>query len=130
MAMNPKIVVFDEPIAGLDPIGRKNVIKMIEQYRNANNATVLIISHNMEDMAQIADKLLVMSKGNLVKFDTTSNVFSDYESLKEIGLNVPTVTNVFNILKSKGLPIKYPILTINDAVKCLLELKNGGSTNA
>ena len=130
MAMNPKIVVFDEPIAGLDPMGRKKVIKMIEQYRNANNATVLIISHNMEDMAQIADKLLVMNKGNLVKFDTTVNVFSDSEFLKSIGLSIPTVTDVFNILKESGIPVENPVLTIQDAVKVMLSLKNGGSVNA
>ena len=130
MAMNPKIVVFDEPIAGLDPMGRKKVVKMIEQYRSANNATVLIISHNMEDMAQIADKLLVMNKGNLVKFDTTVNVFSDSEFLKSIGLNIPTVTDVFNILKQKGIPVKNPVLTIEDAVKVMCDLKNGGNANA
>ena len=130
MAMNPKVVVFDEPIAGLDPMGRKKVIKMIEQYRIANNATVLIISHNMEDMAQIADKLLVMNKGNLVKFDTTVNVFSDSGFLKDIGLNVPTVTEVFDRLKKNGIPINRPVLTIDDAVKVLCALKDGGKTYA
>ena len=130
MAMNPKIVVFDEPIAGLDPMGRKKVIRMIEQYRNANNATVLIISHNMEDMAQIADKLLVMNKGKLVKFDTTVNVFSDSDFLKSIGLNIPTVTDVFNILKEKGVPVKNPVLTIEDAVNVMLSLRNGGNDDA
>ena len=130
MAMNPKIVVFDEPIAGLDPMGRKKVIKMIEQYRNANNATVLIISHNMEDMAQIADKLLVMNKGNLVKFDTTVSVFSDSEFLKSIGLNIPAVTDVFNILKEKGIQFESPVLTIEDAVKVMCAFKDGGNVNA
>ncbi len=123
MAMNPEIIIFDEPIAGLDPQGRKNIIKMIEDYRNAFNATVFIISHNMEDMANLADKLIVMNKGKLVKFDTTENVFKDAEFLKGIGLNVPIVTEIFELLRQKGIKTEENILTVDGAVKCLLKLK-------
>jgi len=126
MAMNPKVIIFDEPIAGLDPIGRKSVIKMIEDYRKRYNATVIIISHNMEDMAQLADKLLVMNKGKLIKFDTVANVFGDDQTLKSIGLNVPIVTKVFSNLKEKGFPVSKKIFTIEDAVSYLLELKERG----
>ncbi len=130
MAMKPDIIVFDEPIAGLDPLGRKMVIKMIEDYRVANNATVLIISHNMEDMAALADKLLVMNKGELVKFDTTENVFADIEFLQSIGLNVPIVTQVFNSLKQKGIDVPKNILTVDDAVNFLSKARKGGGINA
>ncbi len=130
MAMKPQIIIFDEPIAGLDPIGRKSIISMIENYRNAYDATVLIISHNMEDMALLADKLLVMNKGSLVKFDKTENVFSDYDLLKSIGLNVPTVTKIMHLISESGIKIKKDIFTVEDAVDCLLELKRGGNKNA
>jgi len=123
MAMHPKILILDEPIAGLDPQGRKDVISMIENYRLAFNATVFIISHNMEDMANLADKLIVMNKGRLVRFDTTENVFADGQFLKSIGLNVPCVTDVFEILKKKGLKIDKNVFRIEDAVKYLLALK-------
>ena len=101
MAMQPEIIVFDEPVAGLDPRGRADVVQMISDYRNKYNATVLIISHNMEDMALIADRLIVMNKGEMVLFDTTENVFKQYELLKSIGLNVPMVTQVMLSLKEK-----------------------------
>ena len=101
MAMQPEIIVFDEPVAGLDPRGRADVIKMISDYRNKYNATVLIISHNMEDMALIADKLIVMNKGEMVLFDKTESVFKEYGLLKSIGLNVPMVTQVMLSLKEK-----------------------------
>jgi len=130
MALQPKVIVFDEPIAGLDPMGRKAVIKMIEDYRKAFNATVLIISHNMEDMAVLADKILVMNSGKLVMFDKTENVFNNKQTLKEIGLNVPIITNVFDKLKSMGVPIDKNILTVEDGVSYLLKLKKEGKINA
>ena len=130
MAMRPDIIVFDEPVAGLDPMGRNEIIKIIRDYRDAYNATVLIVSHNMEDMALLADKLLVMNKGTVAKFDTTENVFKDYELLKSIGLSVPSVTEIFYLIKKSGIDIDNNILTVSDAVNCLKALKNGGSKNA
>lgn len=126
MAMRPKVIVFDEPIAGLDPKGRQDVIKMISDYRNAYDATVIIISHNMEDMAVLTDKLIVLNNGNLVMFDETAKVFARADELKKIGLNVPIVTQVMAKLKSKGIDIPDNILTVNDAVKVLLNLGKGG----
>ncbi len=129
MAMRPKVIVFDEPIAGLDPKGRQDVIKMISDYRNAYDATVIIISHNMEDMAVLTDKLIVLNKGNLVMFDETAKVFARADELKKIGLNVPIVTQVMAKLKSKGIDIPDNILTVNDAVKVLLNLGKGGDAH-
>jgi len=130
MAMQPKIIVFDEPIAGLDPMGRKNVIEMIENYRKAFNATVIIISHNMEDMAVLADKLLVMNNGKMEMFDTTENVFKNKELLRNIGLNVPIITQIFEHLKELGLKIDTDIFTIDDGVSRLLNYQKEENNNA
>ncbi len=125
MAMRPEIIVFDEPTAGLDPRGRQEIIKVINEYRRAFNATVIIISHSMEDMAQMADKLLVMSNGEVVMFSETENVFLQGEKLREIGLNVPIVTRVFDILRQKGLDVPNDVFTVDRAVAVLKELKAG-----
>lgn len=123
MAMQPEIIVFDEPVAGLDPKGRNAVIKMIADYRSRYNATVIIISHNMEDMALLADKLIVMNKGEMLLFDTTENVFKQHDLLQSIGLNVPMVTQVMLLLKEKGIDIPDNIFTVDSAVQYLLSLK-------
>ncbi len=130
MAMKPEIIIFDEPVAGLDPRGRNDVIKMINDYSKKYGATVLIISHNMEDMALIADKLIVMNKGELALFDTTENVFSKYEFLKSIGLNVPMVTQLMFSLKEKGLDLPDNIFTVDSAADYLLNLVKGGNRDA
>ena len=130
MAMQPKIIVFDEPVAGLDPKGRADVIRMIADYRAKYNATVVIISHNMEDMALIADKLIVMNKGEMVLFDKTENVFKNHDFLKSIGLNVPMVTQIMLELKQMGMDIPDDIFTIERAVDFLLNTAKGGNDNA
>ena len=129
LAMEPKVVVFDEPTAGLDPRGRETVMEIIKDYRKAFDATVIIISHSMEDMAVIADKLLVMNKGKLFKFDTVEKVFGCYEELKSIGLNVPIVTRVFRALREKGVDIDTDVFTVEKAVEALKRMKEG-SRNA
>ncbi len=129
MAMRPKIIVFDEPTAGLDPKGRQDIMEIIYKYRKATNATVIIISHSMEDMAILADKLLVMNMGRLVMFDTTENVFKNGDKLREMGLNVPIVTRVFDILRQKGLELPNDVFTVKRAVEVLKKLK-GGERNA
>lgn len=130
LAMRPEIIVFDEPVAGLDPQGRSNVIEMIRNYRAAYGATVIIISHNMEDMAVLADKLLVMSKGKCVMFDTAENVFSRGDELKAIGLSVPMITEVMFALKRRGIDVPDNIFTVDAAVKYLSSLFKGGAENA
>ncbi len=125
MAMRPEVIVFDEPTAGLDPKGRENVIKIIKDYREATGATVIIISHSMEDMAVLADKLLVMNKGNLCMFDTVEKVFSRGNELRSIGLNVPIVTRVFAELKAMGIDVNENIFTVEAAVNELKRIKAG-----
>ncbi len=125
MAMRPEVIVFDEPTAGLDPKGRENVIKIIKDYRKAYVATVIIISHSMEDMAVLADRLLVMNKGNLYMLDTTQNVFKEKEALRAVGLEVPIVARVFSALKARGISVDENIFTVRDAVEELKRLKAG-----
>ncbi|MBE6797957.1 MAG: energy-coupling factor transporter ATPase [Ruminococcaceae bacterium] len=128
LAMNPEIIVFDEPTAGLDPSGRQMVIDIIKNYRDTYNAAVIIVSHSMEDMAVLADKILVMNSGKVAMFDTPQNVFSRNEELKQIGLSVPAVTKVCEILREKGIDLPKSIITVSDAVQHLLKLKQGGGT--
>ena len=125
MAMKPQVIVFDEPTAGLDPKGREEVMKIIRSYRAAPDATVVIISHSMEDMAALADKVLVMNNGKLFMFDTVENVFSHREELRSIGLNVPIVTQVFEELKNLGIFVKKMPLTVEEAVEVLKKIKAG-----
>lgn len=121
MAMRPQVIIFDEPIAGLDPMGRSNVLKMIKDYLTAYNATVIIISHNMEDMALIADRLIVMNDGKLIAFDDTDKIFLQPQMLREAGLNVPIVTRVFETLKAKGYNVPDNIFTVERAVEYLMK---------
>lgn len=129
MAMKPQVIVFDEPTAGLDPKGRENVMEIIRNYRKATNATVVIISHSMEDVASLVDRVLVMNKGKLVMFDTVEKVFSDSEALKEIGLNVPIVTLVLSELEKMGVTIPKKAFTVESAVE-ILKLIRDGDCNA
>lgn len=129
MAMKPQVIVFDEPTAGLDPKGREDVATIIQNYRKAADATVIIISHSMEDMAEVADKILVMNEGKLAFFDTPKEVFGREKELSQMGLNVPIVTRVFGELEKMGINIPYKPLTVNEAVKLLKSLK-GGNGNA
>ncbi|MEE1238642.1 MAG: energy-coupling factor transporter ATPase [Acutalibacteraceae bacterium] len=129
MAMRPEVIVFDEPTAGLDPKGRENVMEIIGDYRNATGATVIIISHSMEDMALIADRLIVMNNGKLEMFDTVENVFKNGDRLRAIGLNVPIVTRVFDELKAAGISVPDDVFTVSRAVEVLKQIKAGG-TNA
>ncbi len=125
LAMKPQVIVFDEPTAGLDPKGREDVMQIISEYRKATGATVVIISHSMEDMAQLADRILVMNKGKVFKFGTVSEVFSNEAELQKIGLNVPIVTRVLLKLKEMGVNIDTNIYTTEKAVEEIKRLKEG-----
>lgn len=127
MAMGPQIIIFDEPTAGLDPRGREDVMQIIKDYRKATGATVIIISHSMEDIAAFADRILVMNKGTLQMFDTVEKVFGNAEKLREIGLNVPIVTQVFAELRALGADVPENVFTVEQAVNALKTLKEGKS---
>lgn len=125
LAMQPEVIVFDEPTAGLDPKGRNQIIDIIKDYRDRFNATVVIISHSMEDMALLADKLLVMNKGEKYMFGTPKEIFANREKLLNCGLDVPMVTSVILLLREKGIDLPIDIITVEEAAKAILKLKRG-----
>ena len=125
LAMRPDGLVLDEPTAGLDPQGRKTVMDLIERYRCETRAAVIFVSHSMEHIASIADRVLVMNQGKVELFDTVPNVFSQYARLKELGLNIPAVTEIFLRLKEQGIDVGKGIYTVDDGVKALSQLCQG-----
>ena len=122
MAMQPEILILDEPSAGLDPKGRKVISEMIEQYRKNTGSTVIVVSHSMADVAESADKVLVMNRGKVEYFASVDEVFSNAEHLVEIGLNVPEITKVFLALKKQGYDVRTDIYSVNEAKAELLRL--------
>ncbi len=122
MAMNPDVLVLDEPTAGLDPRGREQILSRITQWKRETGATVMLVSHSMEDVADIADKVLVMNGGKLAFYDRTEAIFSQAEALERIGLSVPSVTRIFMELRRRGYPIGGNAFTVEQAVARLLPL--------
>lgn len=122
MAMKPKVLILDEPTAGLDPKGRKTVEGMIENYRQATKSTVIIVSHSMEDVARCASRVIVMNKGRVEMFDKVSKVFANIERLVEIGLDAPSITKIFLDLKNRGYDVRTDIYTLEKAKEELLRL--------
>ncbi len=122
MAMEPEILILDEPSAGLDPRGRDMIAEMISSYRKTTGSTVIIVSHSMEDVAKSADKVLVMNKSEVEMFGTVNEVFSKVERLADIGLNLPQLTQIFLNLKHNGLAVRTDIYTIKNAEVELLRL--------
>ena len=126
MAMEPEILILDEPCAGLDPKGRDTVLGLIQQYQKNTDSTVLVVSHSMEDISKIASKVLVMNKGQLAYYDSVDEVFSHSEELREMGLNIPEITQIFIGLKEAGYDVDVNIYTHEKAKAELLKLLKGG----
>ena len=122
IAMRPRVLILDEPTAGLDPVGRNRILEMLKNYRQEHNTTVILVSHSMEDVAQVADKALVMNKGEVFMYDTVEKVFSHGEELEKIGLNVPYVTKIFAKLRANGVYVPTDVFTLDKAEKVLLKL--------
>lgn len=130
IAMQPNVLVLDEPTAGLDPQGRELIFSLIKKYRDKTGAAVVIISHSMEDIAKIADKILVMNAGTVFMFDTVEKVFSQEEKLRSVGLTVPRVTQILKRLQNAGIPIDANAFTVQDAVQRVADLLQRGSEHA
>lgn len=126
LAMEPKVLILDEPTAGLDPKGRGTILDMIKAYNEKTGAAVLFVSHNMEDIAALSHRVMVMNGARQVLLDTPSKVFSQGELLKEMSLDVPAVTRILAGLKEKGFPVKDGIYTVEDGVWEILRLQKEG----
>ena len=124
MAMEPKILVLDEPAAGLDPEGREQILSQVKAYHKKTGTTVLLVSHSMEDIAKYADKVLVMDHKHIAMYDTVENVFARAGELLALGLSVPQVTKIFLKLKEMGLEIDTDVYTMPYAVKTILAAYN------
>ena len=122
IAMDPDVLVLDEPTAGLDPMGRDVLLSQIVRYHKERQNTVLLVSHSMEDIARVADRIVVMNKSELVMFDETQKVFARGDELEQIGLRIPQITKIMSLLRKRGVDVPQGILTVDAAVDYLLPL--------
>ena len=126
IAMEPEILILDEPTAGLDPEGREEILQNIDSYRKAKNATIMMVSHSMSDVARLAQRLLVMNNARLAMDGTPIEVFSRAQELIDMGLDIPELTRVFLKLQQMGIPVNQ-VYTIDQAVAEIKRLKGGMS---
>ena len=123
--MEPEILILDEPTAGLDPGAHKEILRMIEKIHSAQNNIIIFVSHNMSDVAEMADRVMVMDEGKILMMDTPEVVFSRHEELNAIGLDIPPVTELMNDIRACGVNVPASVLNIEDAKTALLAyLKN------
>jgi len=122
IAMEPNILVLDEPAAGLDPYGRDKVLSKIKEYHQSSGITILLVSHSMEDIVKYADKVIVMNKGGLFLFEKTDEVFSHADEIVKIGLDVPQITRLARLLKKNNIDIGDDIYTVERAKERVLEM--------
>lgn len=121
LAMEPRILVLDEPAAGLDPEGRDTILSQIKAYHERTGITVVLVSHSMEDIAKYANRVLVMSHAKVAMYDTVEHVFAHAQQLLDLGLSVPQVTQIFLKLRAMGLEIPTDVYTMPYAVKTILK---------
>ncbi|NLL92066.1 MAG: energy-coupling factor transporter ATPase [Ruminococcaceae bacterium] len=126
IAMEPEVLILDEPAAGLDPLGRNEIMGEIKRYHEIYGKTVIIVSHSMEDIAKYSEMVMVMNKGEILYYDTVKNIFSESEKLQKIGLEIPAVTEVMIRLKNMGYPVDITSNTVSEAVKDIIKLVNRG----
>ncbi len=124
IAMKPEILILDEPVAGLDPVSRQELLNNIEEMRQKWGTTIILVSHSMDDVAKMSNRVLVMEKGKAIYFDNTKEVFTNTEHLKRIGLEVPTSSQILEILNKKGYKVPLDILDVNNVVKIIDRILN------
>jgi len=117
LAMKPKVLVLDEPTAGLDPKGRDDILDQIAYLHKETGMTVILVSHSMEDIARYADRIIVMNKGEVMYNDEPAKVFAHYKELEKVGLAAPQVTYIMHDLKEKGFPVNAEVTTVEEAAK-------------
>ena len=126
MAMEPKVLILDEPTAGLDPKGRTKILTQLRDYHRRTGCTVMLVSHSMEDVAKYVSRLLVLSHAKVVCYDTPSNVFARGDALAEMGLALPQITRIFHGLRARGIVVPDEVYTVKYGAEQLLSLLKGG----
>ena len=126
IAMEPEVLILDEPTAGLDPVGREDILANIQAYRKAKNATIMMVSHSMSDVARLTERLLVMNGSKLAMDGTPEEVFARAQALLDMGLDIPPVTRVFLRLQELGLGVE-PVFTLEQATAVLSKMRGGNA---
>lgn len=126
IAMRPKILILDEPAAGLDPVGRRDILGGIKKYSRSSGTTVIIVSHSMEDMALYCDDIVVMANAKILMHKPCADVFAEYRELVAVGLDVPMITRVASSLRDYGIDIGEDVYTVNYALGKILEYVHSG----
>lgn len=126
IAMRPKVLILDEPTAGLDPKGREKILRLIQEYHRTQKNTVLLISHSMEDIARYATQVLVLNQAKVFDYGSVEHIFSRAEEIEEIGLSMPQITKVFRALAKKGYPVPENVYTVEAAHQALRTLIGEG----
>jgi len=121
LAMQPEVLILDEPTAGLDPKGRDEILDQVKKLKEDTKMTVILVSHSMEDIAKYVDRIIVMNKGNIVYDDVPKKIFENYKELEEIGLSAPKVTYIMNHLAKEGFPVETNATTIKEAKEEILK---------
>ena len=122
IAMEPEILILDEPTAGLDPLGRNEILDMVAEMQKTLGMTVLLVSHSMEDIANYVNRIIVMNRGEVLLDGTTKEVFHHYQELEEIGLAAPQVTYLMHDLRKRGLLVDVNVTTLEEAKSAILEV--------
>lgn len=125
IAMEPEVLILDEPTAGLDPVGREGILANIRAFQQSQNATVIMVSHSMEEIASNVDRLIVMNHGSVAMTGAPREIFAHAEELMEMGLDVPQITKVFLKLRDLGLPMDPSVYTVDQAKQAILAMKGG-----
>ncbi|NLG37192.1 MAG: energy-coupling factor transporter ATPase [Clostridiales bacterium] len=130
LAMEPRVLILDEPTAGLDPEGRSDMLRMMRELRAREGTTILMISHNMDEVAQVADRVLVMAHGEAILYDTPANVFADARRLSGLGLDVPLMARLSDALRRRGVTVPRGLLTLDAMEAFILERTGRGGRDA
>ena len=125
MAMEPEVLILDEPTAGLDPYGREKILALVKAYREQTGSTVMMVSHSMEDVAKIADRVLVLNNSEVAMFGTVAEVYSRSAELSEMGLSVPQITKIFSALRERGFAVSDSVFTVEQGVSELMRFFEG-----
>jgi energy-coupling factor transport system ATP-binding protein len=126
LAMRPEVLILDEPTAGLDPRGREHILGEIAEYHDRYSATIILVSHSMEDVARFADHVLIMDHGHAAMYGTTREIFRRVGELTEMGLEVPQISRIFAGLAARGIPVPESVLTVGEAKEAVLRLLREG----